>query len=77
MQVSWHDILTFSSFNFFPLVFTLKTSTDFLDSVYVKYSRKKEYLWSSVLDMYIPLPGTPADHVVTDLNVFIPTVVSA
>lgn len=77
MQVSWHDILTFSSFNFFPLVFTLKTSTDFLDSVYVKYSRKKEYLWSSVLDMYIPLPGTPADHVVADLNVFIPTVVSA
>lgn len=77
MQVSWHDILSFSNFNLFPLLFTLKTSSDFLDSVYVKYSRNKEYLWSSMLDMYVPLASTPADHAVADLNVSIPTVVCA
>lgn len=55
MQVSWRNSLSFSSFNRFPHLFTLKTSTDVLDSVYVKLSRKKEPPWSSILDVY-PFP---------------------
>lgn len=77
MQVSWHAILSFLNFNLFPLLFTLKTSSDFLGSVYVKYCGKREYLWSLMLDMYVPLASTPADHVVEDLNVSIPTIFCA